>query len=89
MANASTTSKDYVVTRIFRRLVWFLVMGLWMGLHLFVAVMVVLVSGLGRVVRWAGGWRTDLGMGMEYEIVERKEKTERLWPLEDKSFDEL
>lgn len=89
MAYASPTSQQHVVTRMLHQALWLFVMGLWMGLHLLIAVMVVLVSSAGRAARWAGGWSGDLGMGMEYEEFEEKRKTNRLWPVEKERADEL
>lgn len=60
-------------------------------LHLLMAFMVVLISCMGRAVRWLGGWWTDLGLGLglEDEDLERKKTTKRLWPLDREQAHEL
>lgn len=73
------TLKESLVTRTIRQLLLYLVFTLWMVLHLLVAMMVVLVSSVGRMIRWLGRWRTDLGMDHGFRDVRGRGK-ERLWP---------
>lgn len=77
MDDAAAKSEGHVVTRIVHQPLLFLGLGLSLMFHLLVVVMVVLVSGLGRVIRWLGGWRMDLGMGMsmDHENARRRLKT--------------
>ncbi|KAF8858026.1 hypothetical protein BDZ45DRAFT_410972 [Acephala macrosclerotiorum] len=72
------TWSDNFVIRALSQALLALILVLWLGLHVLMGLMVVVVSIIGRMSRWIGGWRADLGMNPEPIGVKRKNRFDRI-----------
>lgn len=67
------TSDGNIVTDGLRQMLMVPTFLMWLMLHVIVTMMVVVVSITGRISRWIGGWRADLGMDFNAGGKKREE----------------